>query len=602
MGRIRNSLFRHRRVIVVIALMIAVVAGIGYLTFIPARPLNLLLITLDTTRADRLGYYGYDSAITPVLDQLARDGVLFERAYAPVPLTLPSHASVLTGLYPPEHGLRINGVGTLPAGLPTLATQLQFAGYDTGAFVAAVVLDKKYGLARGFTTYNDDISPSEDSLDDHHQYRPANVVINAALDWIKPRSSQPHFCWIHLFDPHFPYLTHEEHFGNRFANRPYDAELSYVDLELGRLFAELKAAGTLENTLIVIVGDHGESLGEHGELAHSMTVYNATLQVPLLILHPGKNLPGHRVAEPVSLVDICPTVLDCLGQEPLAEIGGRSLRPALQGEPLTPQTYYAETDQPYQHSRWSPLRALVTTQWKYIRSPTPELYDLSNDPRELENLAEVRAEVVQHLERQLVEREEQMKRRVAENVALTDQDRRDLNSLGYTTGSTATADDLGELPDVKDKLPYYNKLNDANAMMEAGRYDLAEPVLREIVEADANYFLAQGDLGRCLLRLNKVEEAIGHLRKNVELDPEADRVRGMLGAALLLIEDYQAAEEQLRIAVRSSPDLQDVRFNLGYALEKLNKLDAAAEQYEICLKQQTDFEPARQRLDALSKP
>ena len=581
-----------------LALLGLIVGGVVWYARSP-RPLNVLLITLDTTRADRLGCYGYSLAKTPVLDRLAQQGVLFERAYAPVPLTLPSHASMLTGLLPPEHGLRNNGQAALPQGLPTLATELQAAGYETGAFVAAFVLDHKFGLQRGFETYNDDLSTADPSLHGHHQYRDGSLVINAALRWLRPRSTKPFFCWVHLFDPHFPYLTHEDQFGTQFKDRPYDAELAYVDNEIGRLLSTLQKSGALENTVIVVVGDHGESLGEHGELSHSMTVYDATLQVPLIVVSPQESQPGHRVTEPVSLVDLTPTLLDRLGMRPLPQASGRSLRAALCGEPLTPMPCYAETDEPYHVGHWSPLRALITSQWKYIRSPKAELYDLLADPRELQNLATDFPGQLQKLDKELMAWEERMNQRLAGNVALTEQERHSLSSLGYASFRGKTGQEERPLRDVKDMLPFYYKVNDASAMMDAGRYDLAEPILREVVTADEDYFAAHGELGRCLLKQNKLPEAVQSLRRTMELDPGAEQVQSMLGAALLLQGDYAAALEALELAIRLNPDLYQNHFNLGMTFEKLGQPDVAIRHYQDCLTRAPDAVQARQRLQIL---
>lgn len=563
------------------------------------RPLNVLLITLDTTRADRLGCYGYTPARTPVLDRLAQQGVLFERAYAPVPLTLPSHASMLTGLYPPEHSLRTNGQAALPQGIPTLATELQEAGYDTAAFVAAFVLDRKFGLQRGFETYDDDLSLAAPTLHGDHQYRDARLVIDGAIRWLSPRGGKPFFCWVHLFDPHYPYLTHEDRFGAEFRDRPYDAELAYVDEQIERLISAIEESGELERTVIVIVGDHGESLGEHGELTHGMTVYDATLRVPLIVVSPEEGRPGHRVAEPVSLVDLAPTLLDRLGMEPLPQASGRSLRSVLQGEPLTPAACYAETDEPYVAAHWSPQRALITSQWKYIRSPRAELYDLIADPHELRNLATVSSGQLRQLDQELTEWEGRMKQPLANSVALSEQDRRALRSLGYASVNETARDSERPLPDVKDMLPYYYKLNDAVAMMDAGRYELAEPVLREVLAADEHYFEAHGELGRCLLKQGRLSEAVQSLRRTMELNPSADRVQSMLGATLLLQGKHADSVEALQLAIQLNPDLHQNYFNLGMALEKLGRAREAIPYYEKCLQRAPGAVQAHQRLEFL---
>ena len=575
-----------------------IASGVGLYVGSPP-PLNVLLITLDTTRADRLGCYGHSLAETPVLDRLAQQGVLFERAYAPVPLTLPSHASILTGLYPPEHGLHSNGQAALPQGIPTLATELQAAGYETGAFVAAFVLDDKFGLQRGFKTYDDDVSLAAPTPHGDHQYRDASLVIDAAIMWLRPRSQKPFLCWVHLFDPHYPYLAHEDQFGTQFKDRPYDAELSYVDGQIDRLISTLQKSGALEHTVIVVVGDHGESLGEHGELTHGMTVYDATIRVPLIVLSPEEGRPGHRVAEPVSLVDLTPTLLDRVGLQPLPQASGRSLRSALRGEPLTPTPCYAETDEPYVTAHWSPLRAIITPQWKYVRSPRAELYDLVADPQELRNLATRSPAQLQKMDSELTSWEERMNQPLVANVSLSEQELRTLRSLGYA--SVNETKDAMERPlrDVKDMLPYYYKLNDAVAMIDAGRYDLAEPVLREILAEDDSYFTAHGELGRCLLKQNKLPEAVASLRRTMELNPHADRVQSMLGAILLIQENYADAAEALELAIRLNPDLHQNYFNLGMTLEKLGRPDEAIRRYKDCLQRAPNAAQAHQRLEFL---
>jgi arylsulfatase A-like enzyme len=591
------AILSRRKLLIAISAVV-LVGGLLITLTRPARR-NLILVTLDTTRADRLGCYGYSNAMTPVLDGLAEKGVLFERAYAPVPLTLPSHASMFTGLYPPEHGVRNNGQGALPESLPTLTTELRQQGYDTAAFVAAFVLDRKFGLNRGFQTYSDDLSQADDSQHGHHRYRAGRIVMDSAISWIDRRDDAPYFCWIHLFDPHFPYLVHEDTFGDQFADRPYDAELAYVDQQLGQLMAALEDAGELESTTIVIVGDHGESLGDHGERAHGMTLYESVMRVPLIVVSPGQATGGLRVADPVSLVDLCPTLLDCLVDKSLPDISGRSLRPALQGEPLPSQDCYAETDEPYQTARWSPLRALIRADYKYVRSTRPELYNLQQDPGETHNFATEESQRILIMEQRLAQWEQSMQQRVAQNVLLTDRERTALTSLGYAAPGEASDDGGMVLRDVKDMLPYYNLLNDASEMMDAGRYDLAEPVLREVLSADDFFFLAHGDLGRCLLRLEKTEEAIVHLRRSVELDPGADRVRAMLGAALMLSGKYSEAIMELETTLRLNSELYESRYNLGMALEKLGRSDEAAEEYRRCLKTIPYFTPAQQRLEAL---
>lgn len=582
-----------------VCVLVVALIGMEFRSWFQTPTRNLIFISLDTTRADRLGCYGWKDASTPVLDGLASRGVLFERAYAPVPLTLPSHTTMFTGLYPPEHGVHNNGQASLPASLPTLATELQASGYDTAAFVAAFVLDKKFGLSRGFDHYNDDLSQADQSLHGHHRSREGRIVISSAMQWIERRKENPFFCWIHLFDPHFPYSSHPDRFKDQFASDPYDGELAYVDQEIGRLLKKLDEAELLESTTIVIVGDHGESLNDHGERAHGMTLYEPVLRVPLLIINAPGSTAGHRVAQPVSLVDLFPTLLESMQGRKDLQCSGRSLLPCLRGESLDPGNCYAETDEPFQTAHWAPQKALINSNVKYIRSPKPELYDLRADPGELNNLASISPDLLQEMDTQLMAMEHAMADRVTKAIELTDQERQTLNSLGYASPGSAPPTDTAGLRDVKDMLPWYNLLNDATEMMDAGRYDLAEPALRQIVAADDQYFLAHGDLGRCLLRLKKTDEAIMHLKRNVELDPGADRVRAMLGAALFLKGDYEAAVTELETTLRLNPELYETQYNLGLSLEKLQRNDEASKAYRECLRIVPYFTPAQQRLQEI---
>ncbi|MBL8851835.1 MAG: sulfatase, partial [Planctomycetaceae bacterium] len=307
-------------------LIAGLVAGSWWM-LAPRRP-NLLLITLDTTRADRLGCYGYDGAKTPTLDALANSGARFSRAYATAPLTLPSHATMMTGLYTPEHGLRTNGKGRLHSEIPTLAESLQQAGYRTGGFVGAFVLDAEFGLNQGFDEYDADLSQSRRTDDPLHRERPGNAVVDRALAWLGADANEPFFCWVHLYDPHFVYQSHAAEFGDEFEQRPYDGELAFVDQQVQRLTGFLTSNEIAEDTLVIIVGDHGEGLGDHQEMMHGYMLYNSTLHVPWIVSWPGRIPSDVVVDEPVSLVDLMPTTLDCLGVPPPLDMTGQSLKPA----------------------------------------------------------------------------------------------------------------------------------------------------------------------------------------------------------------------------------------------------------------------------------
>ena len=378
---------------------------------VEARARNLVLITIDTLRADRVGAYGYRRGRTPTLDALAKNGVLFERAFAAAPITLPSHATLLTGRYPPGHGARDNGLHV--ATVPTLATALHAKGFATAAFVAAFPLDHQFGLDRGFDVYGDRMPRGADGRLANE--RAGADVVNDAIDWLRQnsdrgthnslattnverrtRTSAPFFLWVHLFEPHAPYG--DPSIPSRPADR-YDDEIATADREAGRLIAALGAAAA--NTLIVVAGDHGEAFGEHGEYAHSIFVYDTTLRVPLLISGPG--IPaGVRVADAVTLADVAPTVTHLLGLDAMKDVDGIDLSSVLsnpQSAIRNPQSreLYAESFAPLVEFGWAPLRAVRSGGWKLIASPKPELFNGETDPAEQSNAIASQPEVARRL-------------------------------------------------------------------------------------------------------------------------------------------------------------------------------------------------------------
>ncbi len=349
----------------------------------PARPVlgrvNLVLVTIDTLRADRVG-----PALTPSIEALAHRGIRFTNARSSVPLTLPAHASIMTGLIPPAHGVRLNGVHRLREGTPTLGRVLQSAGYRTGAFIGAYVLDSRFGLDQGFDVYDDEIPKGEDATGSLEAERRGDVVAARAVAWLRslPGDGRPFFLWMHMYDPHAPYTPPAE-FLARANGQAYDGEVAFADAQLGAVLAALQAAGRRERTLTIVVGDHGESLGEHGEATHGMLLYEAALRVPLVLAGPG--VPAATRDEPVSLVDIFPTVVGLLGLGMPATHDGRDLFAA--GGGTAWNEVYAETQYP-EAAGCSPLRALVDRRWKYIGGPArPELYDLAQDREEKHDVA-----------------------------------------------------------------------------------------------------------------------------------------------------------------------------------------------------------------------
>ena len=592
-------LFRSGWLWLILVLLCA--GGVSWWWLTPRR-MNLLIITLDTTRADRLGAWGGPAGLTPVLDDLAARSAVFEKAFAPVPLTLPAHASLFTGLYPPEHGLRLNnGLSRLNSKIPVLAEMLQQRGYRTGAFIGSFVLDKQFGLDRGFDHYDDTLDAGHGPVgaDPHnHKMRLGERVVDAALGWLRG-GRQPYFCWIHLFDPHFPYQPREELFGNQYRDRPYDAGIAYVDLQVGRLLDHLRQTGQLEHTLVVIAGDHGESLGEHQERTHGYTIYDATLHVPLIVSLPGPDRTIRRIATPVSLVDVLPTLAAAMRLTPPAVISGRNLLPACLGEDLSVQGYYAESNHPFEEGGAAPLRSLIVDNWKYIRSPRPELYDRQADPHELHNLAADKPADVKRFEQTLHELEAEFTPQDAPTVVISPHDKRKLASLGYTSGITTTkVEPTADLPDLKDLLPHFNTYSDAQALLSGGKFDEAADLLRPVVKAAPRYFQAWYNLGVAEQQLGHLPQAEAAFLKAVEIDGNA---WSQLALSKLYLKrgEAQRALPHLEIAVSLQPDHVEANFLLAEALRTVGRHAEARERYEQTLSLNPDFMPALKALEAM---
>lgn len=569
-------------------------------------PVNVLIITLDTTRADRLGCYGYKSALTPTMDFVATEGVLFEQAYTSAPLTLPAHASLFTGLYPPEHGVITNGRARYTAANKTLAELLAESGYQTAAFVASFVLDSTFGLDRGFQVYDDDIKDTTHHDDLLHRERNGGAVVNSALVWLERRPPGPFCCWVHLYDPHAPYQLHPEQFLDRFEGRPYDAEVAYVDHQIGRLLKFLKESGQDMSTVVVIVGDHGEGLGEHIEENHGYTLYNSTQHVPLIIKDPRQQRSGHRHAAPVSIVDVFPTLCDMLGQTTPKGISGRSLSAAIQGGDVDPILCYSATDDPFLQEGWCPQRSLVSNRWKYIRTTKPELYDLEADPGETQNLALTNDAKLKEMEDALALMEQGMISQQSESVQLSEQERRTLQSLGYLGGANSGADlassPEGPLTDVKDVIQADVNARRAFEMMHSGRIEEAIVSLRATVAETAEHPSSRVFLGEALEAIGDLPAAIASYQQALEIKPDLLDAQVRLGSAYGKMGDLTKAIECFDKALLITPDSIIARFNLGRALLYQGKFPEAVENIEFAFKKDPDLPGVRLTLsDALIK-
>jgi arylsulfatase A-like enzyme/predicted Zn-dependent protease len=511
----------------------------------------VVLITLDTTRADHLGCYGDMEASTPAIDRLASDGVLFSQAASPAPLTLPAHCSIMTGLYPTYHGVRLNGTTALPQGQTTLAEVFSKQGYQTGAFIGAFVLDGRWGLNQGFGVYDDQFDLRKfKHLDLAAVQRPANQVMDAALAWLGGHKDEPFFAWIHLYDAHSPYDPPEP-FRSQFASRGpaglYDGEIAFVDRQVERCVSWLRSTGLDQHTVIVIAGDHGEGLGSHGEGTHGFFVYDYVVHVPLIIATPFDELHGVRVDSQVSLVDIFPTLLALTGIDSKAKVHGRSLVPAMfRRGPQEETEAYSECMAPSLQYGWSPLRSLRSPRYKFIQAPRPELYDLGLDPGETTNVLAQHRAVAEGMSRELQRLTADTARNApAPEAANLDRETMErLAALGYigtpARGGPATDHPGSALADPKDKLDVFTAVQRAGESMVADDYQQAAQALEAAVRAEPDMPQALLMLGACYTELGRRKEARARFDQVLKSDPQS--VQALIGMANVLLEDGRTDE------------------------------------------------------------
>jgi arylsulfatase A-like enzyme/tetratricopeptide (TPR) repeat protein len=541
----------------VLGAVVIVVRYRGHLTVAgllrPAPP-NLLLISIDTLRADHLGCYGDRQADTPRLDALASQGLRFTDAVTVAPLTLPAHSSLMTGRFPAHHGVRDNGGYYLGDDEVTLAEVLRSRGYRTGGFVSAFVLDSRWGIGQGFDRYFDDfdLSKYEGKGMDAVQRR-GDETVAKALAWLAQDGQRPFFAWVHLYDPHAPYAAPVE-YATRFpatAAGAYDAEIAWTDTLVGRLLEGLSAARRLDHTVVVVVGDHGESLGEHREPTHGFFIYDATIHVPLIVV--GPHVPVRTVAEQVRIVDVMPTVLGVLGASPPSGVDGRDLLATAHGEasPEVPPAL-SETWYPRFHYGWSELVAIRDGRFKLIRAPRPELYDLKEDPGEIDDLAARNPDRVTTMLRALTEFQARVggagPARAPRAVDPEVEER--LAALGYTaSGPSARALEDRPRGDPKDKIDLYNLLKDAGGDSAEGRLDDAIAKVREALARDPEIIEGHTLLGNIHLKAKRYDEAVKAYRAALALDPAYESAVFSLAETykqMGRLEDAEAGFEKMR--------------------------------------------------------
>jgi len=564
----------------------------------PSHP-NVILITIDTLRADHVGCYGAQNVKTPTLDALAHDGVVFERAISQVPLTWPSHAVILTGTYPFQNGVQDFTGQPLAPQFRSVAQAFQKAGYATGAVISAFVLDRSWGLARGFDFYDDAFSAEtfekkETGLVD----RRAGESVTHAIAWLKTTPRRPFFLWLHLYDPHSPYDPPEP-YRSEYHGHLYDGEIAYADHELGTLMSWLKQNRLYDSSLIVALSDHGESLGEHGEEEHGFFIYNATAHVPLILKPPaGSGIASGRRPEPVETTAVAPTLLRLAG----IKSSNDPIEKQFQAQPLLAGTQdssaYSETFYPFSSFGWSPLHALESERFHFIEAPKPELYDLESDPGEVRNIAAEQPATVSVLH-------EKMQALLARNPFapsqvdsgnLSPDAQEKLRALGYFGFRAAvSAESLKKgLADPKDKLWEFNSILKAEDAFQRGEDDKAEALLTEVQQKDPAIYIIPFLLGESALRRQEWSSAADQLQRCLQLNPNFDNAMTGLARALAKLGRVEEASSWLDKALQSNP--QNYRAWYQKGLLEASDPEAAQSAYEKTIAIQPNFSAGQREL------
>lgn len=578
------------------------------------RP-SVLLITIDTLRADHLGCYGYKRVETPVIDGLAARGVRFANAYTQVPITLPSHAVILTGTYPMFNGVRDFTSRGLPPEIPTLAEMFRRSGYQTAAFVSSYALNSQWGLNRGFDVYDDHLDLDlRRTRDLFLVQRRGDRTVDRLLAWLDQHGSAPFFVWLHLYDAHSPYRPPEPYL-SRYAQHPYDGAIAFDDAQVGRVVARLRQQGLFERTAVLLLSDHGESLGEHGEDEHGFFIYNATLHVPLILKLPGTgygvrdtgggrpdtgngkrdtNQPALRVVnQPVGAVDVAPTIAALCGIAPAEARGfeGRSLLPLLSAPESDNAAVYAESYYPRDPFGWHELRGIVNSRFAYIDAPRPELYDLQRDPGQLHNLAGANSSVATTLHARLEELERRYAGRVPSASAQPDSETVErLRSLGYVSlQSSAGAQNDPNRADPKDKIQTLRRTLQGSDLRRAGKYAEADELWASIESSDPALYVAPFERGENFTAWNKPRLALPEFGKALALDPTFDQALVGLGRAHFMLGQDPQAADSLKLALHINPRNFLARLALAKVYWRQNLLARAEPELAQVASEHPDF-------------
>ena len=583
-----------------LTLLLARENGAGHGAQSSPKP-TVILITIDTLRADHLACYGNSHVQTPNIDALAREGSRFAQAYTAVPITLPSHTVIFTGSFPMATGMHDFSGNKLPAGAVTLAQVLRDHGYSTAAFLGSAVLDSRFGLNQGFDTYFDhfDFSRLDETKLDQMK-RPGNQVMDEGLNWLKQGLRRPVFVWVHLYDAHYPYAPPEP-FLSRYRASPYDGEIAFADAQVGRLTTYLRETGLDQNSIIALMADHGEGLGEHGEKTHGFFVYNSTLHVPLLIKIPGTQ---PRVIESeASLVDVMPTLLEALGIAIPTSVQGRSLLREIQGQsrPAGVSLLYSETYLPLLHFGWSPLRGQQSQGTKYIDAPRPELYDTRSDPHELRNLLNSRKILASAMRGRLdvlIRRFTPRTGNVAEKEPTDPALLERLRSLGYAAvgeGHFSTAGGKA-LADPKDRVQVYELFAEAMEDGQHGRYQESLRKLDEAQKTEPRLMPIRYLMAIDYYRLKDFPRASESFQSTLDLDPKFALAAYYLGLTRVQMGDLDQAIASFQHALELDATNFSAAYDLGATLLKQKHVDDAVQAFQRAATINPDYAPAPEAL------
>lgn len=559
---------------------------------------NVLLITIDTLRADHLPLYGYNEVETPHIDRLAKESLVFQDAIAHVPLTLPSHASILTGLLPPSTGVRDNAFSSLDPKVVTLAETLRTQGYTTAAFVSAVVLDSEWQIDQGFELYFDhfDASDSEHVMNEaERRGEESEVEIER---WLSENRAKKFFLWAHYYDPHDPYEPPEPYKSN-YATHPYDGEIAYTDSVLGKLFDKLQELGLKERTIIVLTGDHGESLGEHGELTHSLLVYESVLHVPLLIYLPKGN--HHRIKELVRHIDIAPTLLEWLGVQSDSHMQGQSLIPLLEGKEKQKRIAYSESKYGETHYGWSPLESITTDEYRLINAPTPELYDRKESVSETKNLIHEKSSVAKVLQGKLNEIIQNASRKDLETSKKIDPETEEkLRSLGYITGTVQSTDESRKI-DPKDKVYLHRALTEAYSEIKHKNNSRVIELLTPVLKEGPNMIEAHYFAGIAYAGMQQFDKAIHELLTTIRLRPDYTMALYNLAYAYQSTGDYKEAEVWYKQIFKYTEKHPTATIKLAQLYRLMNQPEKARTYFLRAVNEQEESLKAAKGSEARSK-